>query len=84
MNKQKITIVFLVFLLLLSLSYILWQLWFKIKNAIFTAGYSYAVQGLIKTSENEKCESFPVFLGEKTVYLINIKCLQDGSGGEAQ
>ncbi|MEK7519362.1 MAG: hypothetical protein AAB565_01045 [Patescibacteria group bacterium] len=76
MNKQKVLIIFLIILLLVALSYISWQNWIKIRNSIFLSGYSSAIQALITTAENEKCETFPVFLDEKTVNLINVKCLK--------
>lgn len=83
MAREKFLIILLSLLLVLSLSYIIISKSFlKIKNSLLIAGYSSAVEKLISESENEKCEPFPVFWGEKTVYLINVKCLEKVREGQ--
>ena len=83
MIKEKFLIIILVVLLLIALSYIGWQFWIGISNSIFRTGYSSAVEQLMTTAENEKCEPFPIFLGEKTIYLINVKCLEEQTGEQS-
>lgn len=69
--------------LVFSAVYIGWDLWNDFKNnylaAAFLAGKEETVNSLIKQAENEQCQPFNVFSGEKTIGLINVACLKKES-----
>jgi hypothetical protein len=84
-NKMKMNINFkkinikkvLVYIIILFLTgYFLYDVSIKRINDFRLQGYQIAVQELAKQAENEGCYPFEIFLGEKTIELININCLK--------
>ena len=47
----------------------------KARSAVLLEGYSMAINELIVSAENESCEPFSVYVGDKTIRLINVDCL---------
>ncbi|RMD67050.1 hypothetical protein D6817_02650 [Candidatus Pacearchaeota archaeon] len=77
-SKQGWIIILLVVLLALALAYILvlqfrgWQ--FSVASAAYQQGYTDAALGVI--SNAQRCEPFQVYVGNVSVDLIAVKCLQ--------
>ncbi len=80
-NKQKTTVVVLVVLLALSVSYVAWDIAGKIRVGLFWQGYELAVREIIREAKNKECRPFSVFTEEERVELINIECLQESTEG---
>lgn len=78
MNFAKINIkkLLLVFLAVLLVSYVLWDVSLKAVNHFRLQGYAIAVNEMIRQAENPECRPFDIRSGEKQIFLINIACLQ--------
>jgi len=79
-TKKQIAIFFVIAIyLVLSVGYIGYDLWNNFTQnvvvAAFNQGKSATIQELITAAENEKCEAFPVNMGQKQIKLINVACL---------
>ena len=79
MNKQKILIISLIVLLVIFLSYFIYDMLNKQRNILLLEGYTMAVNELISSAENESCDIFSVYAGEKSVNLINVDCLSSNN-----
>ena len=73
-NLKKALFILLVFFLV---GYILYDVSLKTVNNLRTQGYYTAINETIIQAEGEDCQPFRVFLGEKSVDLINVNCLQE-------
>jgi hypothetical protein len=80
-KKQQIAIaVWLVF----SLLYVLSDIWTGFKVGImensYVAGKTDTAKALIEQAQNPDCKPFNVYVGDKKVDLINVKCVQQAGG----
>ena len=80
LNKKSIAVSVGVVLLVLSLGYVIWDLYNKTRISLFNSGYAQAVSDMIDQAENEQCAPFPIFFEERQVQLINVQCLNIGGG----
>ncbi len=74
-NKQKTIKTALIVLVILLVLYVATDIAQRIRDRIVFQGYSLAIQQLVELAEN--CEPFDVRTEDKTIFLINIECLQE-------
>ncbi len=74
-NKEKTLKTALTVLVILLVLYVATDIAQRIRNRIVFQGYSFAIQQLVELAEN--CEPFDVRTEDKTIFLINIECLQE-------
>lgn len=76
MKKIPLKSILLVIFLIFAVSYIAYDVFTKVRDAVFMQGYSAAVSQIISQAEDAECQPFFVYLGEEQVSLINTECLE--------
>lgn len=75
MEKQKLLIIILVVLVVALASYFAYDFFDNYKREMTLQGYYVAIEEVMNSAKNEKCEPFSVYYGEETINLINMDCL---------
>ena len=77
-TKKLILNIILIIWIVFSVIYVAYDIWsdFKLKalNQAYQQGRADTINALIQQAE--KCESIPVFSGEKKIEVINVNCLK--------
>ncbi len=82
MNKQKLINISLIVMLVLSFSYVVYDVSMGVRNNLIYSGYEIAIHELISQAENERCEPFSIFYEDKNINLVNVDCLQQQAATE--
>ncbi len=80
-KDQVKKIVIITFIALISF-YVIWDISLKVTNRFRLQGYEHAIMEVVRQAENEDCNYFNIFTGEKEINLINVDCLQMINEGE--
>ncbi len=62
--------------------YVVWDISVRVVTYFRLQGYEIAVMEVIRQAENEDCEPFGIYVGEKTLNLIDVACLQPQGADE--
>ena len=77
-TKKLILNIILLIWIIFSVIYILYDIWsdFKLKalNQAYQQGRADTINALIQQAE--KCDSIPIFSGEKKIEVINVNCVK--------
>ncbi len=76
MNRQIILKVSLIVVFALLFLYFAWDVSLKVRNSLLFQGYGIAISELVTVAEDPQCQPFPVFVDGRTIYLINVECLE--------
>ncbi len=74
-DKQKLVIIILIVLVIALASYFAVDYFDNYKREMSLQGYYAAIEEVMNSAKNEKCEPFSVYYGEETINLINMECL---------